>query len=427
MKVLIISNARWLTPDGAFEQGNIRIEDGKIIELSSNANASKNDEVHEASGHLILPGAIDPHVHFREPGQSYKEGIANGSKAALAGGVTTIVDMPNNNPPCSTLKRVLYKKDLFKKKSNVNWGIMLHTSVKIDPEIAPYITSAKIYMARSSGLPAITDTETITKIMRTFPVVSFHAEDETAFQTGAERSPLHHISRPRESVTTALRKIEQVLKNLDSKERPRVIICHMNTAEEVEWIKRMRAQGFDTWGETCPHYLYFTQDDYINKGSAFQVNPAIRTKEDQKALRKGLADGSVQFVGTDHAPHSKAEKSGNKPPSGIAAIEWLLPQMLHLIDEGVIEWKRFHELMTSDASHCYNITKRDGIREGNFADLVMVKRIEGQSKNTDVKTRAGVNLYAEFDFKWRVCRTYVNGILKYDGQRFYEDGKGKEV
>jgi len=319
------------------------------------------------------------------------------------------------------------KKELFRKKSHVNWGLMLHTTERIPEAVQGQIKSAKIYMAKSSALPAITSQETIRKLMQHFPLVSFHAEDESEFDSSPEASRLHHEKRPRTAITTALNKIEQALKSLTEDQQPRTVICHMNTADEVEWLKRMKSDGFDVWGETCPHYLYFTQDDYIEKGALFQVNPPIRTKADQDALRQAIAERTIDFIGTDHAPHSKSEKESVKPPSGIAAIEWLMPQMLNFVDAGLLSWKRFHELMSSNAAACYNIEGRGSIKAGSFADLVFVKRLEKPQASSSVQTKAGINLYEKFDFKWRVESTIVNGVLKFSGNKLYLKEKGKEV
>ena len=167
---MIIKNAKWLNKDGSFSEGTIRIENGKISELTKGNLSDVGQQFLDAAGMLILPGAIDPHVHFREPGQIYKEGIDSASKAALRGGVITVIDMPNNNPPCTTAKRIEYKKELFRRKSHVNWGLMLHTSESKSPDVKDIIKSAKIYMAKSSALPAITSEQ------RIFP--TFHIQDK---------------------------------------------------------------------------------------------------------------------------------------------------------------------------------------------------------------------------------------------------------
>ncbi len=422
---MLIKNAKWLNSDGEFIESNIHIKDGEITELSTSV-LSDDNEIFDAKDYLIVPGAIDSHVHFREPGQLYKEGILSGSKAALRGGVTTILDMPNNKPPCSTRKRIQQKKELFRKKSLVNWGVMLHATPNNKEDLNDQIKSAKIYMAKSSALLSINSLEVLKSLFKKYPIVSIHAEDDSEFDTSPNRSPLHHVYRPRKAISGALHKIELALKEIPVKKRPRVVICHMNTADEVEWITRMIKEGFDVWGETCPHYLYFTQDDYIKKGTAFQVNPPIRTKNDQKRLKEGIASGIIDFIGTDHAPHSKMEKESANPPSGIAAIEWLLPQMLHFVDQGLLNWKQFHKLLYTGASECYSIKGRNGIKEGNYADLVFIKKRDIKY-NQSIQTKAGQNLYKDFNFKWQVAATMVNGVIKFDGKHFITHIKGMEV
>lgn len=424
---MLIKNGRWLSPEGNFIASDLHIKNGKIVNLSAFKSSDRNDSVYNAKDLLILPGAIDPHVHFREPGQMYKEGIDSGSRAALRGGVTTVLDMPNNKPPCSTAKRLQKKKELFRRKCHVNWGIIYHTSAHNKDQVQGDITSAKIYMAKSSALPAITSLETLKDLFSKFPMISIHAEDETEFDTTLNRSPWHHENRPRKAVISALQKIEKALQTANLTKPPRIVICHMSTVDEVEWIGGMKKTGFDIWGETCPHYLFFTQEDYLKKGTVFQVNPPIRSKEDRDRLREAISTGMIDFIGTDHAPHARAEKNSTKPPSGIAAIEWLVPQMLHFIDAGIIGWQRFHELICSRAAKCYSIKKRDGIKTGNFADLIFVKKKVPDSQKKKIQTKVGINLYEEFDFQWKVVGSMVNGILKFEGHKFYEEIKGREV
>ncbi len=424
---MLIKNARWLTETGTFRQGMIRIEQGVITELGKHLTAAGEEAEFDAHRMLVLPGAIDPHVHFREPGQIYKEGILNASKAALKGGVTTALDMPNNKPPCSTVKRLQEKKNLFREKCLINWGLHFHASHHMEEEVADRVKAVKIYMATSSALPAITEPKELQHIFRSYPVVSIHAEDETEFDSSPQAGSLHHVRRPKHAVETALKKIEQALKKLSPAERPRVIICHMNTALEVDWLQRMKSKGFDIWGETAPHYLYFTQEDYMAKGALYQVNPPLRTEQDRQYLLQALSDGRIDFIGTDHAPHTMEEKMSDVPPSGIAGIEWLLPLMLNLVDQGQLSWERLHQVLTTNAADCYAIKKRNGITEGNFADLVFVKEFRKPDITEDVQTKAGVNLYDSWTLRWRVMATMVNGTFKYREGKFISDTTGMEV
>ncbi|NOX87506.1 MAG: dihydroorotase family protein [Calditrichaeota bacterium] len=424
---MVIKNARWLTAEGYFEEGHIEIQEGRIVKFGSSSSYGGNDSILNARGCLILPGMIDPHVHFREPGQRYKEGVCNGSKAALKGGVTSIIDMPNNKPPVTTKKRLEKKRIRFAKKSLVNWGIMYHASNGKKEAIEDLSKSVKIYMAKSSAMAPITGEDELKELFEFYSRVSVHAEDESEFlQDGKNRLP-HHERRPRKAVISALQKIENALRKLPEEKRPRVVICHINTAEEADWLFRMKNEGFDVWGETCPHYLFFTQEDYLKEGAIFQVNPPIRTKNDRQKLLKALSEGIVDFIGTDHAPHTPEEKQSSNPPSGIAGIEWVLPQMLHLIDEGIINWKQLHQLTCRSAANCYDIEGRDGIKEGNWADLVFVKRLDEPQPNQTVITKTGFNIYDRFEFRWNVELTLVNGIVKFEKGKFPNESPGKAI
>jgi len=422
---LLIKNGQWLHPSGKLVSSNLLLWDGRIADTDASWKSSADLEI-EAGGQLILPGAVDPHVHFREPGQLYKEGIRQGSRAALKGGVTTIIDMPNNQPPCTTPTRLEAKKKLFRKKSLVNWGLMLHTRKGIIHYPVSGASAAKVYMAKSSILPAVNRVDDLENILRCFPVVAFHAEDENYFVSDPAVI-FHHEKRPKASVSGALAKIEAALYRLPADIRPHVVICHMNTAEELDWLERMRQAGFIVFGETAPHYLYFSQEDYLRDGAVFKVNPAIRTEQDQSALRAGLSSGRVDFIGTDHAPHPPAEKDGTMPPSGIAGIEWLTPLMLNFVESGALSWLRYQQLLTENAAKAYRIAGRDGIRPGNFADLVLLRKTEPWQPADEIITLAGRNPFTKITLHYKVTHTLVNGIIKYNGAEFFEEVKGMEV
>ena len=423
---MLISNARWLTPEGYFEEGNMRIANGRIVRFGADLKPEENEEVLDTRGYLILPGMIDPHVHFREPGQVYKEGIRNGSKAALKGGVTTVLDMPNNRPPITTLKRLQDKRQRFARKSLVNWGVLFHAT-KGPVEIDDLAKSVKIFMARSSSLTSITNETLLTRLFEWYDRVSIHAEDESQFPVNPAEDLPHHERRPRKAIVSALQKIERSLKRLEPAKRPTVILCHANTAEEMQWARRMKNEGFDLFVETAPHYLFFTQEKVQQAWPWLKVNPPIRTAQDQDALKQGLAENLIDFIGTDHAPHTQNEKRSAAPPSGIAGIEWVLPLMLNLIDQNLITWKQLHRLICAGAAKAYGIEHRDGIKEGNRADLVFVKRTTQATMNKKIVTKAGVNVYEHVGCCWHVEQTMVNGIVKYRKGKFINEEPGRAV
>jgi len=423
-----IDDACWLGDDGWFHRGTIRIAAGRIAKLESDyaSDAPGGDE-------FVVPGLIDAHVHLREPGQAYKEGIANGTAAALKGGVATVLDMPNNRPPIATRERFEKKRALFAHKARVNYGLFWQATDGGEP--APETAAgAKIYMAQSSSLPAIGDADALARIFRVQDLVVVHAEDERRFFHTVEKSfprcgkLSHHLRRPRAAVLAALNSLEIALRKTPAKARPRLVVAHCSTVEELAWVQKMKRAGCDVWAETCPHYFLLTEEDYFRRGAALQVNPPLRTEADRAAIFEAVKNGGIDFVSTDHAPHAPAEKAGKNPPSGIAGVEWLGPILLTLAKRGEISWKRYLELSGQNAARCFAIADRGGIREGAWADLAFVAlgRV-AKGAREKVATRAGFRPYAEFDFAARVRATTINGQTAWSDGRVRPGVRGQEV
>ncbi len=423
-----IDDACWLGDDGWFHRGTIRIANGRIAKLESDfaSDAPGGDEI-------VVPGLIDAHVHLREPGQAYKEGIASGSAAALKGGVATVLDMPNNRPPIATRESFEKKRALFAHKARVNYGLFWQATDGGEP--APETAAgAKIYMAQSSSLPAIGDAEALARIFRVQDLVVVHAEDERRFFHNVEkRFPQcgklsHHLRRPRAAVLAALASLETALRKTPAKARPRLVVAHCSTVEELAWVRKMKRAGYDVWAETCPHYFLLTEEDYLRRGAALQVNPPLRSAEDRAAMYEAVRNGGIDFVSTDHAPHAPAEKAGKNPPSGIAGIEWLGPILLTLAKRGEITWKRYLELSGQNAARCFGIEGRGGIREGAWADLAFVAFDKtAKTAREKVATRAQFRPYAEFDFAARVRAMRINGQAAWSDGRACPGVRGREV
>ena len=403
-----IRNARWLDGRGRFRDGSLALCAGKVFPKPGDRGPRDPEDL-DASGLLVLPGLVDAHTHLREPGQRYKEGIANGSRAALAGGVTTLLDMPNNVPPCTTAARLEAKRQHFARKCRVNWGLHLQASRR-DPAVDPArIASLKLYMSRASAQAGISDHARLEALLGSWPRICVHAEDESMFPE-PQQGLAHHQARPRIAVVAALYKLEQVLRGLPAERRPRLVLCHVGTSQELSWLARMKRDGFDVWGETCPHYCFFTQQDQLERGALLQVNPPLRTAEDRQAVRQALGSGLLDFVSTDHAPHSPDEKAkAGKAPSGIAGIEWLMPLLLRLVDEDVISWERLLQLGSARACACFGIRGRGAIEADHAADLVLVQR--SSPRALPVVSRAATRPYGELALDWRVRAVFCNGTL----------------
>lgn len=406
MTGMLIRNARWLDEKGEARSGSICIH-GSTIRSAGDAPPcdEPGGETFDASGLLALPGLIDAHTHFREPGGCRKEGIVNGSRAALAGGVTTVLDMPNNRPACSTPARLEAKKALFRRKCATNWG--LHILASTTAPVPETIASAKVFMSSSGHAKAVVAIEALATIFSKHRRITIHAEDESWFHAGANLP--HHLARPRSSILIALQKVEAAYGMVEPHARPRLALCHVSTREELEWLRTVKRRGWDIWGETCPHYLFFTQTDQQRAGPLLQANPPLRTEEDRAALMEALADGTIDYVSTDHAPHLPDEKASGRPPSGIASIEWFLPLLASLADHGSISWKRLLQLACENPARCFGIPLRNGIKPGNVADIVFISAAGAYLPNRKIVTRAQVNPYADLTFTRRIEAVLING------------------
>jgi dihydroorotase len=417
-KRLLLKNGSVLFPDGRIEKEDLLIEEGKITHIGR-IFVQQDMSVMDVSECFILSGMIDPHVHFREPGFAAKEGIINGSRAAIKGGVTTVFDMPNTNPPCDSLMAFEEKRKLFREKSLVNWGLhyMASPGMKEVPKTA---VSAKVFMARSSSRSAYTKEEDLIDMFRTASRVAVHAEDESLF-TDADR---HHLRRPGKAIRSALETIKRALLILRKNERPRLILCHASTIDDVKWLSEMKQDGFDIWGETAPHYLWFTAEDEQKYGARYQVNPPLRDSADRDAIRQAVKDGIIDFIGTDHAPHTPGEKESPNPPSGIPGIEWVVPVILELVEQQNIPWSRITHLISGGAAECYGISGHSGLQPGSAADIIILKK---EKKKDSIITKAGYNPYERIHLTYAINTVIINGIMVYTENRFNSHVKGKEI
>jgi dihydroorotase (multifunctional complex type) len=424
MAGLTIRGARWIDSRGRVQDGPLYVRDGRV-RLTDPGTPSES--VLDVPGGLVLPGGIDAHTHLREPGQEAKEGIANGSRAALAGGVVAVLDMPNDLPPTNSPERLAQKAALFRAKSRVHWGLHVQAPVEAAGRLGPH-ASSKIYLAKSSSLPALPSVEELRKVFSAHRRVAIHAEDERQFLPAAGLGArTHHLQRPRQAVLSALRSIETALGETPPAQRPRLVLCHVSTAEEVGWLRKMKDAGHDVWGETCPHYLLLTENDYLREGAWLKVNPPLRTDADVEAVRAGLAGGSIDFVSSDHAPHTRAEKAEEATaPSGIAGLEWYLPALLSLVDSGLLSLLRLVEVTSQNAARCYELKRGGPIEDGAWADLAVVSK-RPDRPGREVVTRAGYRPYTRARLEWSVEATLVSGAPALADNAWAGPTRGEEI
>jgi dihydroorotase len=425
-------NISWVDPKGVLVPGPLVVRGDDDAACPAGADAADGPgTVVDGAGGVVLPGLVDPHVHLREPGRAYKEGIANGTRAALAGGVTTVLVMPNDVPPTVTEALLSRKRQRFERKSSVRWGLFLQAPAAGPVPRCARIAGVKVYLSRASSQPAIHDRARLAEIFAAADTVAVHAEDESRFVKSGSR---HQDMRPRDAVTSALEKVRSVLESLPAGDRPRLVLCHAATCEELVWLAEAKAMGMDVWGETCPHYAQFTQEDHESVGPLLQVNPPLRTERDRAAIAAALRDGPIDFLGTDHAPHTRAEKQSATPPSGIAGIEWFAPWLVQQVERGLLSWARALDLGARNAAQCYGIPLPGLTCPGPYRDAVLLQRIESRGPRPrwvrgrrPTVTKAGWNPYAHAGLEWAVTACVVDGRLAYREGRFADGPMGKEV
>jgi dihydroorotase len=383
----------------------------------------------EATGLLLLPGVIDCHVHFREPGVTHKADISTESRAAVAGGVTSFFEMPNTQPQTVTLELLEQKMVLAAEKSLANYSFFLGASntniaeiVNADPRS---VCGVKVFFGASTGNMLVDNIDTLEEIFRLSPIpVAAHCEDEFIIKANTEAMRLKFGEDVPVEMHPVIRNSEACFRSselaisLAKKYKTRLHITHLSTEAELKLLdstlplaqKRITA-------EVCTHYLWFCDEDYTRLGTKLKVNPAIKSASDKDALLKGLLENKVDIISTDHAPHLLAEKANTyfKAPSGTPLVQHSLLAMLQFVEQGKMDIVTMVEKMCHAPAVCYNIEKRGFIRTGYFADLVLVNPKQPLTVETDnILYKCGWSVFEGTTFSSQVEKTFVNGNLVYD-------------
>ena len=419
MKTLIKGGT--LVNEGRLFDGSIVVEDSriaKIIEGNHTPDASY-DEVIDASGCFVLPGIIDDHVHFREPGLTAKADIDTESQAAAAGGVTTYFDMPNTVPQTTTLEALEEKYALGAEKSHVNYAFFFGATndnvalfSQLDKRRVPGI---KLFMGSSTGNMLVDRQEALDQIFASADMpIMVHCEDTgiinrnmTAAKEkyGDDPNVTHH---PEIRSTEACFESTQLAVTLAKKHHARLHVAHLTTARELELF------GDDPHitAEATVSHLFFCDRDYSLLGTRIKCNPAIKSERDREALREALNDGRISVVGTDHAPHLLSQKEGGcaKAASGMPMVQFSLVTMLELVDQGVLSLERLVELMCHHPATLFGVRHRGFLREGYQADIVLVRPNTGWTVTKElILSKCGWSPMEGHMYLWRVERTLCNG------------------
>ena len=375
-----------------------------------------SEAVVDGSHLTLFPGLIDPHVHFRTPGAEHKEDWKTGARAALAGGITTVFDMPNNQPACTTADLLKAKKELIQqqlKEAGIDlryylyFGADKNTLTEI-PKVKNEVIGIKVFMGCSTGDLLIDDDISLHQVFKIAAendmLVSVHAEDETLIHINKQKYA--HVADPR---VHSLIRNHEVAKVATTKAiacareyKTRLCILHMSTADELDLVKRAKDEGLQVYAEVAPHHLLFSIEDYEQWGTLLQMNPSIKTKPDNAALWEGIRDGSVDFIGTDHAPHTLQEKKQlyGKAPSGVTGVELVLPLMLSAYHRGEVSLGRIVELMRTNIMKIFRLTDND--------DKVLVDlNRERVVRDEDLETKVKWSPYRGMSLKGWPVRTYI--------------------
>lgn len=433
MKKVLIKNAR-IVNEGSIMEGDVFIENGIIAEIASSISAKSPDlTIVDAEGNHLLPGVIDDQVHFREPGLTHKETIMAGSKAAVAGGITSFIEMPNTQPQTTTIEQLEEKFEIAYRTSYANYSFMfggtndnLEEIKKIDPKST---AALKLFLGSSTGNMLVDDEKVLEKIFKESPVlIAAHCEDESTIKQNFQEA----IDKYGEDIPIELhpkiRSEEACFKSssravaLAKKTGARLHVFHISTAKELKLFDNKKPLKDKTiTAEVCIHHLWFNDSDYANKGTFIKWNPAVKTEKDQEALLKAVIDNKIDVIATDHAPHTKDEKKNNytKAPSGGPLVQHALPAMLQFYHQGKISLEKIVEKMSHNPAILFQIEKRGFIREGYKADLVLVDLNAPWSVQPgNILYKCGWSPFEGTTFKSRVTHTFVNGNLVYKNFNF---------
>lgn len=427
--------------EGQVQRASVLIENDTIAGIFT-SDVPKADAVIDAAGKWLLPGVIDDHVHFRDPGLTHKADMHTESLAAAAGGVTTIFDMPNCVPQTVTLEALDDKFRHAAETCLVNHSFYLgatHTNLdqieKIDPA---KVCGIKLFMGSSTGGMLLDDAASLKALFQAATVpVAVHCEETSIINANMERFTAQYGSEPPVKYHPLIRSEEacyaSTSKALEVAAGTNVHlhILHLTTAHELNLFHGGPLQSKQFTAEACPAHLWFTDADYDHKGTLIKCNPAIKTAADRNALRLALTDGRIDVIGTDHAPHLLSEKQGGckSAASGMPVLPYSLPSMLELASAGVMQMTDVVRLMCHNPAQIFSIKERGYIRQGYKADLTLVSRSEQGYKvsNADVPNKCGWTPFDGEQFHWKVCTTWVNGHAVYNEGNFDTTIKGQPV
>ena len=442
MENLVIKNAQIIN-EGLIQKGDVFIENGFIVEIASSINGMSSDiRVIDAEGKYLMPGVIDDQVHFREPGLTHKATIGTESKAAVAGGITSFIEMPNTNPQSTTVPLIEEKFAIAAKTSYANYSFMfggtndnLEEILKVDKKS---VAGLKLFLGSSTGNMLVDDEEVLKKIFSsTDLVISVHCEDEATIRKNTaiykeqygDDIPVkfHPIIRSEEACYISSSRAIELAKETGA----RLHVFHLSTEKETALFDNsIPLKDKKITSEVCIHHLWFSDEDYEEKGTFIKWNPAVKKASDRDALLKALLDDKIDVIATDHAPHTLDEKSNvyTKAPSGGPLVQHALPAILEFYHQGKISLEKIVQKMCHNPAILFDVEKRGYIREGYKADLVVLDLNAPWEVNKDnILYKCGWSPFEGTTFSSRITHTFVNGKLAYENFKVNEELYGERL
>ncbi|WP_029408285.1 dihydroorotase [Thiomicrorhabdus sp. Milos-T2] len=439
LKRILISQATMVN-EGSKSVGDVLIADGRIIKVAAKID-EQADQVIDAKGLTLLPGMIDDQVHFRDPGLTSKGDIATESKAAVAGGTTTFMDMPNVKPTTTTIENLEAKYQIGSEKAWTNFSFYfgatndnLEELKQVNPNT---VCGVKVFMGASTGNMLVDREQALRDIFTYSPtLITTHCEDTPMIKAQEDKyreeygEDIPMSAHPEIRCREACYKSSSFAIELAKETGADLHVLHLTTAEEMALFEPGPVEGKKITAEACVHHLWFTEEDYATRGTYIKCNPAIKKQSDRDAIRQAVKEGRIDIIATDHAPHTDEEKQNSyfMAPAGLPQVQQSLTALLDMVHEGVFDIETVVQKTAHNVAIRYQIEDRGYIREGYWADLVLV---DMNKPHTDDKAH---NLYKcqwspweGHTFKSSVISTLVSGELKYHQGEFAEFTPGHRL
>jgi len=427
--------------EGRRYTGDVRIRDGRIAQIGANLAAQANERVFDARGRLLLPGMIDDQVHFREPGLEHKGDFFTESRAAVAGGVTSFMEMPNSKPTTTNREALEDKCARAARKSLANYAFYLGATndnlddiQRLDPRAACGI---KIFMGASTGNMLVDNPETLDAIFRDAPtIIVTHCEDTPTIEANlaaarakyGDAIPVaqHPYIRSREACIKSTRLAMELARRHDA----RLHVLHITTADELALFTPGPPDGKRITAETCVHFLHFSEADYAQKGNLIKCNPAVKSANDRAEIIKALNDGRIDVLATDHAPHTWEEKQQGyeKAPSGLPLVQSVLQCALERWFDGQLPLETIVEKTAHAPARLFNVHERGYIREGYCADLVLIDTQQPHTvTRAETLSKCGWSPFEGYRFRSSIAATFVNGHLAWHEGKLDDSRLGQRL